>query len=65
MLLRPVAHLPSAAQARGAELTILFTDIVGFTALSEHLSAEETASLLNDHFAILVEAVEGEGGKKK
>jgi adenylate cyclase len=52
----------NAAQARGAELTILFTDIVGFTALSEHLSAEETASLLNEHFAILVEAVEGEGG---
>lgn len=52
----------SAAEAREAELTILFTDIVGFTALSEHLSAEETAALLNDHFAILVEAVEGEGG---
>ncbi len=51
-----------AAQAREAELTILFTDIVGFTALSEHLSAEETARILNDHFAILVEAVESEGG---
>ncbi|POF32363.1 adenylate/guanylate cyclase domain-containing protein [Roseibium marinum] len=51
-----------AAEAREAELTIVFTDIVGFTALSEHLSAEETARLLNDHFAILVEAVEGEGG---
>ncbi|MHA7773636.1 adenylate/guanylate cyclase domain-containing protein [Roseibium sp. M-1] len=52
----------AAADAREAELTILFTDIVGFTALSEHMSAEETAGLLNDHFAILVEAVEGEGG---
>jgi adenylate cyclase len=52
----------SAAEARQAELTVLFTDIVGFTALSEHLSAEETAGLLNDHFAILVEAVEAEGG---
>ncbi|WP_299472061.1 adenylate/guanylate cyclase domain-containing protein [uncultured Roseibium sp.] len=51
-----------AAEAREADLTILFTDIVGFTALSEHMSAEETAGLLNDHFAILVEAVEAEGG---
>ncbi len=51
-----------AAKAREAELTILFTDIVGFTALSETKSAEETARLLNDHFAILVEAVESEGG---
>lgn len=51
-----------AAGAREAELTILFTDIVGFTALSEHMSASETASYLNDHFAILVEAVESEGG---
>ena len=51
-----------AAEAREAELSVLFTDIVGFTALSENMSAEETASLLNEHFAILVEAVESEGG---
>ncbi|TYC51993.1 HAMP domain-containing protein [Rhodobacterales bacterium] len=51
-----------AAEAREAELTIVFTDIVGFTAKSEHLSAKETAQLLNDHFSILVEAVETEGG---
>jgi adenylate cyclase len=51
-----------AAEAREMDLTILFTDIVGFTAISEHMSAEETAGLLNDHFAILVEAVEAEGG---
>lgn len=51
-----------AAGAREAELTILFTDIVGFTALSENLSARETARQLNEHFAILVGAVEAEGG---
>ncbi|MBN9669715.1 adenylate/guanylate cyclase domain-containing protein [Roseibium aggregatum] len=51
-----------AAEAREAELTVLFTDIVSFTARSEHLSAAETAQVLNDHFAILVEAVESEGG---
>ncbi|ADZ71314.1 Adenylate cyclase 1 [Polymorphum gilvum SL003B-26A1] len=52
----------SAARPREAELTMLFTDIVGFTALSENLSAAETAQVLNDHFAILVDAIEAEGG---
>ena len=51
-----------AAEAREAELTVLFTDIVGFTAASEQMTARETAQNLNDHFAILVEAVEAEGG---
>lgn len=51
-----------AAKAREAELTMLFSDIVGFTAVSEHMSAAETAELLNEHFALLVEAVESEGG---
>ncbi|MBL6430572.1 MAG: adenylate/guanylate cyclase domain-containing protein [Alphaproteobacteria bacterium] len=40
----------------------MFTDIVGFTSVSEHLTAPETAQLLNDHFALLVAAVEAEGG---
>jgi adenylate cyclase len=52
----------AAAEAREAELTILFTDIVGFTTLSENMSARETARHLNEHFAILVAAVEAEGG---
>jgi adenylate cyclase len=51
-----------AAQAREAELSILFTDIMGFTSLSESLTATETAEMLNEHFAILVAAVEAEGG---
>ncbi|MBD1545269.1 adenylate/guanylate cyclase domain-containing protein [Roseibium aggregatum] len=52
----------SAANAREAELTILFTDIVSFTSLSQNMSAAETARHLNEHFAILVAAVEAEGG---
>ncbi len=51
-----------AAEAREAELTILFTDIAGFTSLSQNMSASETARHLNEHFAILVGAVEAEGG---
>ncbi|SDT99465.1 adenylate/guanylate cyclase domain-containing protein [Stappia sp. ES.058] len=52
----------SAAVAQERDLTCIFTDIVGFTSVSEHLTAPETARLLNDHFALLVAAVEAEGG---
>ncbi len=50
--------MDQAAQAKEADLTILFTDIEGFTSLSEKRNAGEVADLLNDHFKLLVSAVE-------
>lgn len=44
------------------EVTVLFTDIVGFTARTEALSAEQTAEFLNHHFDLLTTCVEAEGG---
>ena len=44
------------------EVTVMFTDIVGFTALSEQLQAEETAELLNDHFAEVGNCIEAQDG---
>ena len=44
------------------DLTILFTDIVGFTELSETMPAATTAKMLNDHFALIGACVEAEGG---
>lgn len=43
-------------------LTIMFTDIRGFSTLAEHMDAGEIAGLLNDHFNMLAEAIENEGG---
>ena len=43
-------------------VTVLFTDIAGFTELSEQLSASETARLLNEHFSLLATCVDSEGG---
>jgi adenylate cyclase len=44
------------------ELTVLFTDIVGYTAMSEGMPAAEVAALLNHHFALLGACVEAEDG---
>ncbi len=41
------------AVSREAELTVMFTDIAGFTTMSESLSASASARLLNDHLALL------------
>ena len=40
----------------------MFTDIVGFTAMSSAMSGEDTAEFLNDHFEMVGAAVEAEGG---
>ena len=43
-------------------VTVMFTDIAGFTGMSERLSASEVAGVLNHHFALLNHGVEHEGG---
>ncbi len=44
------------------EITVLFTDIVGFTAMAERMPAQELAELLNAHFALVNREIEAEGG---
>ena len=44
------------------EVVVMFTDIVGFTTLSEKLTAPATANFLNDHFSMIAGCVEAEGG---
>lgn len=44
------------------ELTVLFTDIAGFTTASEGMPAAATADFLNAHFAMLAACIEAEGG---
>ena len=48
--------------SREAELTVMFTDIVGFTTLSERLSPADTAAMLNTHFELLNSCIEESGG---
>ncbi|NET61742.1 MAG: GAF domain-containing protein, partial [Symploca sp. SIO2E6] len=44
-------------QGRKEEVTILFSDIRGYTTLTENLGAAEVVSLLNKYFETMVEAV--------
>jgi adenylate cyclase len=44
-------------EGKECELTIIFTDIRGFTAISERLGSRETVSLLNAFHAKMVEAL--------
>jgi adenylate cyclase len=53
---------PAAMASETREVTVLFTDIVGFTSRTERLSAEDTATFLNHHFALVSRCIEAEGG---
>jgi adenylate cyclase len=58
-----VAH-PETLRLGGdrRELTLLFTDLAGFTSISEKLPAEEVAQLLNRHLTEMTEIVMRHGG---
>ncbi|REJ79813.1 MAG: FHA domain-containing protein [Acidobacteria bacterium] len=47
---------------RKAEVSVLFGDLVGFTAFSEHASMDEVADLLEGYFSRATEAVFAHGG---
>lgn len=47
---------------RESLVTVMFTDIAGFTAMSEQMPASEAVELLNQHFACICQAVDDEGG---
>jgi adenylate cyclase len=50
------------ADVRQAELTVMFADIVGFTARSENMPPAKVAEMLNDHFEMVNACIEAESG---
>ena len=63
-LVRRLMQRDSDRQLASAEreITVMFTDIAGFTRIAEGTDAETLAGFLNDHFAIIAGAVEAEDG---
>ena len=43
-------------------VTIMFTDMVGFSTISQGMSAAQVAKLMNEHFALVVGCIEAEDG---
>lgn len=59
-LVREGEEAISASKQR--DVTVMFTDLVGFTAMSERMQAEEVAAILNEHFELVTACIEHEGG---
>jgi class 3 adenylate cyclase len=49
-------------EGRTGEATLMFTDIAGFTSLSETLSPDEVIGLLNRYLPLVIEPVQRHGG---
>jgi class 3 adenylate cyclase len=52
----------AAARPQRREVTVMLTDIVGFTTLAEQSSPEAVTEFVNRHFTMLTRCVEAEGG---
>ena len=51
-----------AVRSRRRHVTVMFSDIVEFTPQAEHLPEQQTADLLNHHFALLGACIDHEHG---
>ena len=51
-----------ALGGQSAMVTVLFSDVRGFTTITEELGAHGTVALLNEYFTIMVECIQRQGG---
>jgi class 3 adenylate cyclase len=61
-LVKQLIRRQSGVLSEEREVTVLFTDIVGFTRLSENRPARESAELLNEHFSLIERCIAEEHG---
>lgn len=61
-LVRRLIQRDAPVASEEKRVTVMFTDITGFSTLSQHKPAAEVAALLNAHFTILADCIEAEHG---
>src|SRR5690606_38674305 len=54
--------IDNATRSREAVVTVMFTDIAGFTSLAAQMAAPEAAEVLNRHFQLLVVCIDQQNG---
>ena len=59
---RMVAAGAEVLGGKNVECTVLFSDIRGFTTLTEQLGAQGTVALLNEYFTLMVDCIQHEEG---
>jgi len=62
LVARLMADGEESLVSRRGTVTVMFTDIVGFTPLAEDMDERNTAELLNHHFALVGAVIEREHG---
>jgi len=61
-LIEPLIRKPTATEAERRQVTVLFSDLVGYTRLSREIGAEEVHTLLDGFFAVVDGIVTDHGG---
>jgi len=59
---RLVASGAEILGGQNVECTVMFSDVRGFTTLTEQLGAQATVALLNEYFTLMVECIQHEEG---
>ena len=62
LVFRLMSQGGSSVRSEERRVTVLFTDIAGFTRIGARLDPKALADFLNDHFALLGEVIEAEEG---
>jgi len=61
-LVRQLIQSRDVVASKEVELSVMFTDIIGFTSLSEAMQPGEVGAMVNAHFEVVARCIEASGG---